>query len=41
MLGSFHINLKFSGSVVLEEKISKDFSSISKCGSDSPYWGPS
>jgi hypothetical protein len=34
MLGSFHINLKFSASLVVEGKIFKEFSYINTCKSD-------
>ena len=40
MSESFHVNLNFSGSVVLEKKIFKDFSYISTCKNGLPYCGP-
>jgi hypothetical protein len=40
MSGSFHVNLNFPGSVVLEKKIFKDFSYINTCKNGFPNCGP-
>jgi hypothetical protein len=40
MSESFHVNLNFSGVVVLEKKIFKHFSYINTCKSGFPYGGP-
>ena len=40
MSASFHLNLKFSGLVVLEKKIFKHFSYINTCKNGFPYCGP-
>ena len=37
---SFHINFNFSGSVVLPEKIFKEFPYIIMCKTLIPYWNP-
>jgi hypothetical protein len=40
MSESFHVNLNFSGSVVLEKKILKYFFYINICKNGFPYCGP-
>ena len=39
MSGSFHVNLNFSGLVVLEKKNFKDISYINTCKNGFPYCG--
>jgi hypothetical protein len=40
MSGSFHANLNFSGSFVLQKKIFKDFPYVNTYKNDFPYSGP-